>query len=355
MISSFSASPRLLIIGGGLAGACLAWQAQQRGIDFLVVDRDNPSTSSKVAAGLVTPITGIRLNLSWRYPVFYPEAIHFYRSIERELHSIFYHEVPIVRLLRDAQATELWKKRTAQEEIRPYLKPGTGPWVDENYFSAPFGGFEMTQSGWLDTATFLEATQGLFEQQGRWQTGDVSPDAMQLTASEIRWQGQTFSHAIFCIGWEAARHPWFDWVPFKSAQGTVLSISADTGGEQRIINRGCWMLPIRPGQLRVGPTYDLNFSDPSSPSAQAIPIIEEKLLRVFKKPYQILSSQTGVRPIIHRRQALLGFHPALNRIGFFNGLGSKGVLRAPWLSRHLIEHLLLGQPIEDELDLRANL
>jgi glycine/D-amino acid oxidase-like deaminating enzyme len=84
-------------------------------------------------------------------------------------------------------------------------------------------------------------------------------------------------------------------------------------------------------------------------------MIEEKLQRVFKKPYQILSSQTGVRPILHRRQALLGFHPALNRIGFFNGLGSKGVLRAPWLSRHLIEHLLLGQPIEDELDLRANL
>ncbi len=355
MSSPFPAPPRLLIIGGGLAGTCLAWQAWRRGLDFLVVDRDDASTSSKVAAGLVTPITGMRLNLSWRYPVLYPEAIDFYRSIERELQTRFYHEVPIVRLLRDAKAAQLWQRRTAQEEILPYLKPEGDLAVDANYFSAPFGGFEMTQSGWLDTAAFLETTRTFFEKQAQWQTGEVTPEAIQQTRSEICWQNHRFSHAVFCIGWEAARHPWFDWVPFKSAQGTVLSISANTGGEQRILNRGCWMLPVRPGQLRVGPTYDLDFRDPSTPSAEAIPTLEEKLKRLFKQRYEVLGSQTGVRPILHRRHALLGFHPSLTNIGFFNGLGSKGVLRAPWLSRHLIEHLLLGQPIEDELDLQANL
>ena len=39
---------------------------------------------------------------------------------------------------------------------------------------------------------------------------------------------------------------------------------------------------------------------------------------------------------------------------FFNGLGSKGSLRAPWLARHLAEHLLDGRLLEPEFDLQAN-
>jgi glycine/D-amino acid oxidase-like deaminating enzyme len=37
-----------------------------------------------------------------------------------------------------------------------------------------------------------------------------------------------------------------------------------------------------------------------------------------------------------------------------NGLGSKGVLRAPFFSRMLVEHVLDGTPIEAEVDVRAN-
>ena len=60
-------TPRILIIGGGLAGMALAWRLHERGVPFLIVDRDEPLTSSKVAAGLVAPITGLRLTLNWRY------------------------------------------------------------------------------------------------------------------------------------------------------------------------------------------------------------------------------------------------------------------------------------------------
>ena len=93
-------NPRFLIIGQGLAGTALAWRLHQRGRGFLIVDRDEAQTSSKVAAGLVTPITGMRLNLSWRYGTLYPEALAFYQEMETLLHQRFYHEVPIVRLLR---------------------------------------------------------------------------------------------------------------------------------------------------------------------------------------------------------------------------------------------------------------
>jgi flavin-dependent dehydrogenase len=61
------AEERILIVGQGLAGTALAWRLWERGVPFVVVDRDEAVTCSKIAAGLVTPITGMRLNLNWRF------------------------------------------------------------------------------------------------------------------------------------------------------------------------------------------------------------------------------------------------------------------------------------------------
>jgi glycine/D-amino acid oxidase-like deaminating enzyme len=345
-------SPRFLIIGGGIAGTTLAWQLHDRGLPFLIVDRDEPFTSSKVAAGLLSPITGIRLTLSWRYETLYPEALAFYRDKEARLGLTLYRETPTVLLLRDEKAVAFWQKRQQQSEIMDYVQPTTGPLVDAAVFDNPNGGFEMKHSGWLDTAAFLQASRQYFQQLGCWQTGDVGAT---LFDREVLWQGQSFSHAVSCIGWEAAQHPWFDWVPFQSAQGTVLQVTADTGAETRIVNRSCWVLPRGDGTLRVGPTYELNFDQPHTPAPETLAALETRLRGLLKTRYDITGSQTGVRPIIARREALIGTHPARPTIAFMNGLGSKGVLRAPWVARQLTEHLLDGKPIEPELDLAGNL
>ncbi|MCW0216883.1 MAG: FAD-binding oxidoreductase [Prosthecobacter sp.] len=345
---------RFLIIGQGLAGTALAWHLRERGIPFLIVDRDEELTSSKVAAGLVTPITGMRLNLNWRYETLYPEALAFYRRLESMMGECFYHEVPIVRLLRDEKAASLWMKRCLQPEVQPYLKQPMGPLVNESIFDNPYGGFEQQHSGWLDTAAFLKASRTFFCGLDAWQRGEVNMDSLQVSGSGVSWNGGVFSHVVWCTGWEAALHPWFDWVPFQSARGTVLSVQAETGGEQRIINRGCWLLPRVDGRLRVGPTYELDFQDPHTPSPESLSGLEKKLRGLLKTPFTVTGSQTGVRPIIKGHEALIGRHPARPQMAFLNGLGSKGVLRAPWVARQLVENLLDGTAIESRLDLSAN-
>lgn len=51
----------ILIIGQGIAGSCLAWELKRRGAEFTVADRPIAETASRVAAGLVNPLTGPRL------------------------------------------------------------------------------------------------------------------------------------------------------------------------------------------------------------------------------------------------------------------------------------------------------
>lgn len=48
----------ILIIGQGIAGSCLAWELKRRGAEFTVADRPVAETASRVAAGLVNPLTG---------------------------------------------------------------------------------------------------------------------------------------------------------------------------------------------------------------------------------------------------------------------------------------------------------
>ena len=49
-----------LIIGQGLAGSLLTWELLQRGCKIIVVD-NGLENASKVAAGLINPVTGMRL------------------------------------------------------------------------------------------------------------------------------------------------------------------------------------------------------------------------------------------------------------------------------------------------------
>ena len=54
----------IMICGQGLAGTLLAWELVRLGSRVVVVDPGETVTSSKVAAGIVTPITGKRVALS---------------------------------------------------------------------------------------------------------------------------------------------------------------------------------------------------------------------------------------------------------------------------------------------------
>jgi len=333
-------------------------------VPFVMVDRDEPMTCSKVAAGLVTPITGMRLSLNWRFAELRDEAVGLYRRLEEQLGESFYHPLDQVRLFRDAAARELFRRRLEDPSVAAQVTQvdwgdGAMKLLDEAVFAMPHGGFEQTGGGYLDTAAYLTASQRCFAAEGCWRRGEVSHQDLEMMPSgTVRWQGGEFAAVIFCLGWQAADDPWFDWVPFQSARGSIITAQADgLGGEQRVVNSsGCWVLPRADGSLRIGPTYEPQF-DPRRPNdadPERLQGLGEKVTRLVLPAVTWQEVHTAVRPIIKRAKLVVGRHPQHEQIGFFNGLGSKGALRAPWAARHLIEHWLDGTPLESELDLRQN-
>jgi len=342
---------RFLIIGQGLAGTALAWRLWERGVPFLIVDPHETITCSKVAAGLLTPITGMRLNLSWRVAELMPEAQMFYRALEDKLGVSFYHELPHVRLFKEAREIALWEKRKHLPEYQAWLAKND-PLADDAIFHNAMGGFVQKGSGWLNTALYLEASRLFFKQHECLRQGFIAESDLDLRKEGLVWQGESFSQAVLCRGWKEQQGRYFSWLPFDCARGVIARLEADIShADHRIYNRGGWLLPIGQDRWRAGSTYEFDFDRPLE---ESLPELQVKLNKLLKVPFRLQDAQAGMRPILKRRNAALGRHPGHPQLAVFNGLGSKGAMKSPMLSRLLVDHLLSHTPLEETLDVCSN-
>lgn len=349
------------ILGQGLAGTLLAWHLHWRGRRVVLLDRDAPVTASKIAAGLLNPITGQRPGLSWRLEEFLPAAEGFYRSVEGILGERILHSLPMVRLLQDAEAVRRWCRIAGMPAVRRHLSdPQPEPLVDPERVHPGAGGFEISSSHVLDVPRFLQESRRVLEVRRAEidVAGAVIPGADSV---RIRMNAHTLvaRRLVFCQGPDARRgNPWFDWVPFRCAKGEILEVNCPAlCGEQRVLNGAAWLAPVPggvPGTFRAGSTYAHDDLTPL-PTNAGRAAIEARLRTLLKGAFEVTGHVAAIRPIIHRSRALIGMHPSQPRIGFFNGLGSKGSLNGPCIAGKFAAFLEEGVPVEDAFDLLQNL
>jgi glycine oxidase len=262
----------------------------------------------------------------------------FYRTVEESAGRGLFHELPMLRLLDSEVQVAKWRRRMET--------PGYAQCLAEEELQAgedlhsEFGGFTLGRTGYLDTRAFIEATKA--ELGGDWRVGEVV---------EPVGDGVT----VFCEGLAAAGNPLFDWVPFRPAKGEVLTVAVAGLAEDRIVNRGgVWLLPLGGGRFRAGATYDWEARD-CDPTPDGRSTIEGRLRRLLRVPFEVVEHCAGVRPVVRASKLLCGLHPAREDVGFFNGLGSKGVLTAPFFARAFAAFLCGEGEIDPEVDLRKNM
>lgn len=343
-----------VIVGHGLAGASLGWELIRRGHRPLVIDREEAVTSSLVAAGIVTPITGQRVALGWRIAEFWPCAAEFYKTTAALLGRNFFHFLPHVRLLNTADEERRWAEKRNDPAFAQWLvSPQPDPLVPPGAVAGP--GFAM-QSAWLDVPGWIRASRQWLKDRQLFLAADAGPASTNPAGHATMATSAGTIHArtiVFCQGHEASRHPHFSWLRWKSAKGEILDLSIPDLPGDRILNRSQWLLPLGHGRFRSGSGYawdDLT----TSPTESGRRAIEAQLARLITVPWQVTGHSAAVRPIIRESRAIIGRHPAHPQLAFFNGLGSKGVLHAPWFAAQLADHLITGRPPEYEADLCRN-
>ena len=307
------------IVGQGLAGSCLGLELLKRQVPFRIID-PGQGGSSRVAAGLINPLTGKRFEPSWMIEDFYPEAVAFYRDLEERFETKIWNPLPVMRL---ASSEKEWVKISSKLELAQ-----TQAWLDSDSDVETPSGFAghvvLKGGGWVDTRRFLEVIRSYFERKG---VLEVGTDSGQSIAEE----------RILCKGAQGLMHNQLG--KHRCAKGEILTVLADWSEDYIKIGAGGWMVPVGGGQFRVGSTYEWEQLD-GLPTTKGLRRISEIATKLGGSEFKIVDHVAGVRPILRRSQPLIG--KSSGGDWFFNALGSKGTLYAPKMARILADWICDG-------------
>ncbi|MGC6459002.1 MAG: NAD(P)/FAD-dependent oxidoreductase [Akkermansiaceae bacterium] len=288
------------IIGFGMAGACVGLQLQRAGHPVRVVD-DGKQGSTGVAAGLINPVAGRNFQPSWEVEEAWAIAEPFYRSLDQDL----FHEVPILRLWRDDKDRAKFERK--REVVERWIER-----VDD-------AGVTWRGGGWLDCPRFLEVAKRTFlENGGEWgESGEAD-------------------EKVWCCGAAGLLRKDFDGVEHRCAKGEILTVRIPGWGEEKILNRNGWIIPLGDDLYRVGASYEWEHLN-SIPTEAGRARVEEILGTFTDRNFEIVDHVAGVRPIISRSIPVI-LHQK-DRGWMVNGLGSKGSIYAPRVGLEMVERL----------------
>jgi glycine/D-amino acid oxidase-like deaminating enzyme len=339
-----------LIVGQGLAGTVLAHTLEQAGKSILVIDADVPSSASKVAAGIYNPITGKRLVKTWMADELFPAAHQFYSAFEQFLHTKFLFPLPIYRPFSHEDERDEWLKKSMGEEFAAYISKEPPHTELAQYINNPIGGIAFQQGGYVEIAGMLELYRTHLIQSQCLLAETFDYQALNHTETGISYKHIQADKIIFCEGFNGKDNPYFNYLPLAGAKGEIIIIKTQEPLPNWIISKGVYVAPTSEGFYRIGATYDWADLDPNITQKGKDELVE-KLQAIIKIPFEVIAHQAAIRPTVKDRRPLIGCHADFLNYYIFNGMGTKGVLLAPYFAAHLAQHLLHNTPLLHEVNI----
>ena len=337
------AKDRVVIVGQGLAGSCLALELLRRGQEPLVIDCSEPNAASMVAAGLFNPVTSRVKTSTWMAEVLFPFLHAFYQRNEIRLKEKFYFPIPMYRPFTEISDQQGWAKENHPFVSNIHFSSVHGSWVKD-----PFGGIELKDSGYVDTAAFVLAVRKELKSLGLYveQTLDLKSLSIDELSHEYRVPN---ARVIFCEGIRIKENPWFSWLPVSALKGETVLVKTQLP-EDIIFNRGVYLVPtVDPGMFKVGATYDR--SQIPGNSEKGLEELSKKTEALILGSYQVKAQNWGFRPVVTDRRPIIGSHPEKKDLVVFNGLGTKGVTLAPWFASRLADWLEGKDTLPEEVNI----
>lgn len=335
-----------LIVGHGLAGAILAWFLKEKGQRVTIIDDSFNKSASVIAAGIVNPLTGKRFVVSKNVDTILPFSVNFYQSCENKFDQQFFFPIPMLRLFNTEQEKQLLHKRVSQPGYEKYIGKKISPRHIEPKIVGSWEGFLQNNTGYLDIRSFLQNIKNHFETVNQLIESKLNYAEIAIQRNCVYWKQIRAKRIIFCEGSGAQKNPWFDWLPFQFAYGSILTVRANESLPKYIINNGKWVLPLDHNTLRIGSTFHwqpLNHQARDADKQQLINGLFSMLK--LNDGYNITNQQDGVRPSTLDKSPFIGMHQNQPCIGIFNGFGAKGVMTIPYYAELFSNHLLYGDEL----------
>jgi glycine/D-amino acid oxidase-like deaminating enzyme len=342
-----------LIIGQGLAGTHLAHQLLKAGQRVLVTDFFEENTSSRIAAGIMNPVTGKRIVKSWMIDAFLPPAIATYTELETLLSAKLLHKRTIFSVFSEAESQNTWLARTAQTGYEPYIAEANDAAEYETHIKNSIGVGAIIGAYQVNVPLLLAKFRNFLKENDVLHEGIFRYEDLILKENHAVWKENSFKKVIFCEGIAAKKNPFFNYLPFQGDKGELLLVKIPNFTSENILkHHQLTIAPLENNLFWVGATFDKQAKN-DFPTPNGRLELTTNLSAAISLPFETVEHRAATRPtMVGDRRPFVGLHPKHAQLGIFNGLGSKGTSLAPFLAEHFVKYLLKNEPLWIDLDVK---
>lgn len=314
-----------------------------------VVDSNSEFTSTKVAAGIMLPVTGRRLAKTYKADHILPFARKTYKSIEKTTGTNFYADKQVLQIFSSVANLNEWYARSAETEMQEYCgEILSNEQIDKSVLNN-FGGILLNQSGYVESITFLHSVRNFIAAKGSYLETDFNARDVEIDKNSITWKNNNYTHLFFCEGHQCMQNPFFSYLPFKPAKGEIIDFISDELPETYIVTSGIYILPLGNKKFRAGATYEWDDLT-EQPTAKGFEFLKNSLEQTITCNFEIIGHKAGIRPAMRDRRPVAGMHPVYKNVGILNGLGTKGAMLAPYYASQVVELLKNNKILDRDIN-----
>lgn len=342
-----------LIVGLGIAGLNLCHQLEKAGKSFIVIDSCPTNSASLIAGGIYNPVVFKRKLKSWNADDLIPALVEAYSEIDARLNiTTLHHQFPILKPITSVDDLGQWQRVIQEERLSSY--------VESIEMGSPEGPFKegiianttVQNGGFLRIGKTLLAYREYLKTKGMLVREEFDYAALKITDSGEEYGDVKADRVIFSEGRFISENPYFSWVPFKPTKGQILTVKTDGSlTPDRIYNHQFLLFPTEQNDVfKLGATYEWDKLDeiPTSASTKELLSKAEKVLNV---KFEVLEEKAAIRPTVVDRRPVIGVHPYHKSLFLFNGMGTKGVMIAPYFAKQLVDFIYSHRELDAEVNL----
>lgn len=339
-----------LIIGQGISGTWLSYYLEKEGCSFLVIDNGDTNAPSRVAAGIINPVTGRRYSTTWMAEELWPFLLNAYQVLGDDLQINAISQKNVLDFFPSPQMRLGFLQRL--EEDNSYISLPQNENDQHPVLQYEFGYGTVSPVYTAHLENILPTWRRHLQQTASIHEEVFDAKDLIIHPGKIQYRDITATKIIFCDGAAGADLPWFSPLPFAPNKGEALLLQIEGLDPSFIYKKGMMLVPLtHPGEWWIGSGYHWDFND-LLPTDEFRNKTEALLRSWLKMPYTITGHLAAGRPATLERRPFVGTHPIHPAIGILNGMGTKGCSLAPYFARQLTDHLLYNKPIHPEADVK---
>lgn len=300
----------------------------------MMIDSGKKNTASRIAAGMFSSISGKRKTVDEEMLEKQKFAIAVYRQMEKLLQQKFLHEENIHHLfhseIEKVETLERIKDENFSRQIQ--LNP-----VHIENIKDEHGAIEIKNSGWLNCSLMLNVYRDYLTANNSYTVADFNYNTLEIKNNKFCYHDFEAANIIFCEGYHANKNPFFKDETIIPCKGDVLTLQHANKGNKNIVKRnGCYLVPADEDTIKAGSTYLWNNDDEQLLQSGSDEI-KKNVSNILADDYKIINHETAIRPTTKNRAVIAKRHPLHKNMFMLNGLGTKGVVQAPWYANYISE------------------